>query len=430
MKTCKEVILLLRGIIARKKTPIIIFLFIFIYLLMQMRCWIGFQRVTLFYSYFLFVILGFSYITGIIRFTFKRRYFVIAILFLAMYYYTWGVWHMNVFGVIECTIQVVNIFIIISIPDEDKGELLRHFVKWFGFIVGIGLIVYFITLFIQLPSLGVIEGDYGAGESSDRFFINYVFLLTPIEIVSGIVRFRGPFMEPGDLGCVSAFFLFATQFRFKDYKYLWVIFTGLMVSLSLAGYVLAIVGLLFTLFANHKIRKKYALIIVVIVVALFSYGLFYNNGDNIINEEIIARLQSDEDRGFTGNNRTSLTKMAYFANMFDNTHTLWFGYDEKTIEFLNEEKSGDGFVTYAIQFGLFGMTLMILPYLYTTFSSSKKRYASQFLLIFLLFFFQRASVEWIAYIICFVNGIVVEERESLGKSFLTIKLLLSDKNRN
>lgn len=344
-----------------------------------------------------------------------------SLLFVLMFYYTWRIWQANVFGIIECTMQAVNIFFLLSLPDDEKDRILGLFVKWFGIIIIIGLAIYITSFVLKLPYIGVVEGDYGTGESTERYYKNYLFLLSPIDEFSSFVRFRGPFMEPGDLGCVAAFFLFATKFNFKKYKYLWAVAVGLLFCFSLAGYALFLVAACFTFFSKGKSSKRNSRLLLGFLLLLFMYGSFYNGGDNIVNKEILSRLQSDEDKGISGNNRTSLTKVAYFYSMFNDSHTLWFGYDTRTIEVLNEEKTGDGFITYAIQFGFVGMILMVLPYLFFSLSSKQRRYAIQFLIIFLLYFSQRASVEWIAYIICFVNGIVIDEREYRGKSLAKIE---------
>lgn len=59
-------------------------------------------------------------------------------------------------------------------------------------------------------------------------------------------------------------------------------------------------------------------------------GISYNGGRNVLNEKILSRLQYDEDKGISGNNRTSHLADAYFEQYTNNGQIL-FGVGNQTI---------------------------------------------------------------------------------------------------
>jgi hypothetical protein len=98
---------------------------------------------------------------------------------------------------------------------------------------------------------------------------------------------------------------------------------------------LTLIGYLFVLLTRGQSSKKKLFTIIFIVLGVYLFGTYYNEGNNVLNETILSRLQSDEERGFSGNNRNSLLKTEYFLAMFNNHETMWFGYDLSRVEALN-----------------------------------------------------------------------------------------------
>lgn len=376
-----------------------------------MRCWLGFGGRTQMMTYaFPFLILG-LHASGQLRLVFKRRYVIYA--FIVFFFNVMGVRAgSNINAYIYQLFLPTNILLVLCIPDDDKEYVLSKIIKWFGSIMFIGVLLYLANLVVGLPSLGVIKSDYGNIEISAGLFNNYIAYIKPLDSAStySFLRFNGPFIEPGDLGCTAAFMLMAAKFDFKRYDKLIWIFIALIVSMSLAGYLLTIIAYFFVLFSQKKISKMTMIVTIICLFGIYFFGTFYNGGDNFFNEAILSRLQSDEETGFSGNNRNSLLKTEYFLNMFSDPQTLLFGYDAQTIEYLNESGLGAGFVNKAINVGMLGMIGLILPYLYIALTSSSKKYALLFFVFFLFYMYQRSESTWICYIICYVYGIVINER--------------------
>ena len=373
------------------------------------RCWLGFGGNKMLMTYLLPILLFISHLLGYMQLEFKRKYIIYSLIV-----YVVSIMNLksasNLNGYIYQAFVPINIFFVLSIPDDGKRHVFEKIVKWFGFIMLMGIFLYLINLVVNLPSLGTMIADYGNAEITAGRYANYLFYIKPIEYLGeGIRRFSGPFIEPGDLGCVAAFILMAARFDFKRYKNLKWVLVGLLLSLSLAGWILAFIGYLLILFSDKRISGSSVFFFVLLIVGSYLFAIFYNGGDNLINEKILSRLQVDEDTGFSGNNRTSLLKMEYFAAMFSNPNTMLFGYDQSTIAFLNENNLGAGFINEVISIGFIGMIGLILPYLMITLKSRYRVYPVCFFVLFILYMFQRTEATSICFVLCYVYGIVIYE---------------------
>lgn len=392
------------------RLPIVV---IFAYFLMVMRCWLGFGGRTQMMTYaFPFLMIAFIAM-GKLRYEFKKRYAIFSIIV-----FVFGVIGVkagsNINAYINQIFVPLNIYFVLSIPDDEKEHILSVFIKWFGWIMMLAIPLYLLSLVSLLPNIVEIMSDYGNEEVSAGIYSNYLVFINPLErnFESGFARFNGPFIEPGDLGCTAAFMLMAAKFDFKRYEKLVWILAGLLVSMSLAGYMLALIGYISVLFTQGKISGQRVALFITLCLGIYLFGTYYNGGDNFLYEKVLSRLQSDDETGFVGNNRNSPIKTEYFLMMFSDPHTLWFGYDSSTMEMLNESGLGAGFVNKALSVGMLGMLGLILPYLYIAKSSTTKKYAWFFFLFFLFYMYQRTESTWICYVLCYVYGIVINERDN------------------
>lgn len=395
------------------KIKTIVVVLIFVYFLMTMRCWIGFGgRSVMLMLFFPFIMYIFR-LLGYIDFVFKKKYVVFSLIVAVS-----SLLNLknvpNIIGVIYQIIPAINILFILSIPDNEKEFVFSKIVNWYGIINIVGLSLYLLNTFMTVPNFGVIESDYGGlMGASGGLYNNFLFYIEPLnKITYSFLRFNGPFIEPGDLGCVSAFILMATRFDFKKYNYLWAIMLGLVFSMSLAGYLLTFFAYIFKLYTDRRLNFVHVFTLLSLCLIIYMYGIFYNNGDNVINETILARLQFDEELGFTGNNRITDVKREYFHKMYDDLHLILWGYDQTTINYLNEFGLSAGIVSQLISIGLVGIVGLVLPFLYITLTSNRMKYSISFFVFLLLYLFQRTDTLWVAFIMSYVYGIVIFERNT------------------
>lgn len=385
---------------------------IFIAFLMSMRCWIGFEnRSTIYFNILPILLMGLA-VTGSFRFVHKNRYLIFSLLvYLSKMYVnikTKG--ELDINGLVSQAIPSFTIYQILCIVDSKKDELIKYIVKWFGLIMIPGLIIYIITFVVPFPSFGIIKTHY-AGDFYGPTCSNYLFYLRQTTGLSGMFRFNGPFIEPGDLGNTAAFLLLAANFDFKKYKYLWAVFAGLIASFSLSGYLLCAFGYALVMFSKGRISMQRLVTGTSVVLFLYAIGLNYNGGDNYINQSVISRMSDvrfEEGQTF---GRTTAIKMMYYMDMWKRPDVLYTGYDSKTVEMLNEEGRGGGFVNSMVAVGLIGVFSMVLPFLYLLISSKEKKYALLFFIMIIMYMFNRTDVFWFCIVICIVYGLVIHERE-------------------
>ena len=374
--------------------------------IMSMRCWMGFNGRLEIFTYVFPLLLVFSCSQEKVHFDFKRRYVIFAILvFMARLYESRMA--LNLVGNISMAFPAICILLILSISDREKPRLLAYIIKWFGIFILAGIVLYLLSFIVDLPSFGEVQATYGSNFLGDNYK-NYIVYIKRVT-ADGFPRFNSAFIEAGDVGCVTAFLLFAAQFNFKRYRYLWAVLGGLILSFSLAGYFLSLLGYLFLVYYRGKISLRNIIILSVVILSVFAYGRYASGG--ILNELIFSRLEMDEDTGIVGNNRATLIMYDYYEAMFNDPSVLLFGYDTETVAFIKDKARGAGFISQVLSTGLIGFFGLCLPFLIFFLLSKNKKYASLFLVIFLLYMYQRTNAFWFSLVLCYVYGIIISERE-------------------
>lgn len=108
-----------------------------------------------------------------------------------------------------------------------------------------------------------------------------------------------------------------------------ILLVALVLTISLAGFVISAMGWVFIKLQEGKPIKRLFYILAVLG-CIYWGGISYNGGRNVLNENILSRLQYDEDKGLSGNNRTSHLADAYFEQYTNNGQIL-FGVGNQTI---------------------------------------------------------------------------------------------------
>lgn len=378
-----------------------------------MRCWIGFDGRSTMYFYalpFLLLLLQFS---KKLNFIIHRRAIIFALmLYMVRLYFSYkAAGSIKINGIVNQAFLPISVLMILSIIDGQKEILLQYIIKWLGYIFIIGIAIHLITSFVHLPSFGIIKTHYG-GEIYGPDCYNYLFCIKPVTAAhNGLFRFSGPFIEPGDIGCVCSFLLYAAKFNFRRYQNLKYILLAILVSLSLGGYILTAIAFAFCMLAQKRRSGKSILGFSSLFLAIYLFGIYYNGGDNIINTAIISRIQETELNSDATNGRTTMVKMTYYLDMFNHPEILLTGYDAKTVSFINEEGNGlgSGFTNIVIEGGLLGLLGMLLPYFYLSITSNNKRYSLLLFALLLVLINNRCDLFWLAYIMCYSYGIFINE---------------------
>lgn len=392
---------------------------LFFSFLLSMRLWIGWDGRAALFNYIICSFLILLYISGRIRLAITIRHVVAFLLFFLAHVITQK--SPNFYVILFLAIQDIPVLFILSLDDKRKVECLEYITKYLSIILIPGIVLFTLLNMVDFPPLNTIcldSADIGIKEDSYLYRYNYIFFepsaySRDIDLY-GYLRFNGPFSEPGHLGMICAFLLYANQFDFKKKKYLWILVLSIVLSLSLAGYVLAFLGFILVKFYEGKISLPRLVILSLIIGGIYYGSTSYNNGDNILNNVIFSRLQYDAELGISGNNRASGLLYDYYLYMMQgDTHAMLYGYDAETIKMLTESGGrGTGFVYWMVLYGIVGIVTVAAFYVYLLLTSKNRKFAILSFIMICLMFVQRSYPFWSSWVIIYVYGIALAERRN------------------
>lgn len=288
---------------------------------------------------------------------------------------------------------------------SELSRILRMQTYIFSIILTPSLLLYFIIALgkVNLPSIGIISPVEDYGNFHNYFF--YVY--RAYGDLDTFFRFNGPFIEPGHLGMILSFFLYANSYNVRR-KEVAILLVALLFTLSLAAYLLCLIGLALR---NIKSLKRTIMLLLVLGGGYFYATDIWKGGDNEINRLIFSRLQYDDEKGIVGNNRFQNRTDHYYKEYYK-AGKLWIGLGpEKYRELVNKgELGGAGYKIFIFKHGFIGFLLVFLFYLFYAMSSTQRKFAMNFLLLLSAAFLQRAYPLWPAWYITFITGIAYYEQ--------------------
>lgn len=306
----------------------------------------------------------------------------------------------------------------------DKNSLRRLLAIWTK-IYAIVLLVSFIAWPLAfagiLPSYGIINLD---GSNDSYYFQNHILCLVNLNIIDAdVLRFSSVFLEPGHVAMIGAFTLYANHFDFKKWT-TWIILIISMVTLSLAGYVLIAIGFLMVRLQKSNTLKNLATLVgaSIVIAIIYFAAVSYNNGDNLVNIMIVERLQPDEEKGISGNNRFyGQTDMVF--DSFLTSSDLFTGISrEKYQSYVADATvAGAGYKMYLLEMGLLGTLLALFSYLLIAKKAVNKRFIYDFILLFIIAFLQRAWPMQPVWLYLFIFATSVETGELSRKPLISKK---------
>lgn len=319
---------------------------------------------------------------------------VIILLFVSI---TWNS-NLNLLGIIV-SLHLPFIFAL-TLDDLEKGFVLDLWTKVFGIIIAISLIGWLCVPFGVLSS----EGQVNYGGNEDYNFISYYVCLQSISNWQDFTRYTSLFLEPGHVGMIAAFTVFANGFDLKN-KYNVIILIGAIFTLSLAAYLLLIIGYFITITKEIKIRAllKYLIPSVFALFVTFQIGKNYNNGNNFLNEFIIERLTFDEEKGIEGNNRFHGSTDALFEKSISSGQIITgMPIDEFKNRLNTKDISGAGFKIFMLEKGVIGTFCIFMFYFLIYKRSNNKRMTLGMLILYMFAFLQRSYPFWYVWLFLYL----------------------------
>lgn len=224
--------------------------------------------------------------------------------------------------------------------------------------------------------------------SSDGVYTlsNYYFFVIDTNATELFPRFRSIFMEPGHVGTVCALLLYTQSGKWKKWYNILMI-VALIMSFSLAAYVLFVI----VIFGNMWIQRKHILPKILVIVSLLAAigigAYFYNSGDNMINNLIVSRLEVSDDGKLAGDNRVTESFEGQY-NDFMKSGDILTGRDY-TVEKFGFGNSG--YRVFIYDYGLLGVLFCILFYIALSLSTNDKRAIIIMWVLAIALFWERAT---------------------------------------
>lgn len=340
-----------------------------------------------------------------IRFT-SRVYALIGVLIL---YSLYGTFILGVSYGLLSFLSYLPAILLFMLDEKKQNNLLQYITKWISIILGVSLVIYLLSSFIQLPHFSFLPPQLA---NSYTPFENYIFFLKNTsmyeEVQLNITRFSGPFLEPGHQSMVCSFLLFANRFQMRKEPLMWILVVSVLMSFSLAGYLLLVIG-----FCLIKIKNVYSIIISGVIVAsgIFVVTNVWNNGDNAINVLIFDRLEFDSSKGIKGNNRT-IKQTDYFFKQCVDDGTIWLGV--QTQKEMKLKIRGAGYKIFLLRYGIGGAIFVGLIYLLLIPAGVNRRYAISFLILISITFLQRAYPSWYSWLLPYTLGLGIMRYRSFN----------------
>lgn len=285
-----------------------------------------------------------------------------------------------------CSLWICSVSIILLSP-ERKRDLLSVFTKGTAFIIIISLPVWVLYLIgVPLP-----HDDTILFENGFHILTNYhFFLLNGFPGEALIPRFTSVFLEPGQLATPCAFLLFANNCNFKK-KEVVILLIAILFSFSLIGYGLLIGGLLLhslLLSKKYRILKSVFLLLFFSVVTVLSVR--GDNEDNPFYALIISRLEYDDEKGITGNNRTTTFFDVKFDRLMESSNKYW-GIATEIDDNNNWTSNTSGIKKFIVMYGLVGLFLLSF-FLFLLFQKNQCAYSWVFLIVVIMGFIPRSML--------------------------------------
>lgn len=359
-----------------------------------MNVWVTWNFNSLFIHLFILVLLTIYFLVERPELELSKATLFTAMMLAVIAAYSVLFTELNVSGFFGQIVTFSILLFVLLLPKKTQNDILDDITKWFSFLMLISLVLYALALFSLISPFRIDTPSY---DTSYPDFENYIFYVKPIRPVF-FIRFNGPFVEPGHLGMICAFLLYANKFDFKRF-HTSIILISLLLTLSLAGYILVLLGLLLT-YSKHI--KSLLIALAVTTITAFIIINDWNDGENIVNELIFNRLAYDDEKGISGNNRFQ-NETNYVFNEMLKSNDIWLGIHNTLFE--NFDIPGSGYKIYILRNGIIGTLLLSILYFLIALNAIDKRYSFCFLIIITAAFMQRSYPFWFAWFFLYVGGI-------------------------
>jgi len=308
------------------------------------------------------------------------------LIYIILSFYVIIVGNQNINAYIINIFSIVFFFTVFKI-DIDELRPLGTFISKIMALLLIPSIGFFILYILGfgLPSSNAVFGD------NDYSFSNYYFFMIDDRSLTILIpRFQSVFLEPGHLGSATSLLLMTQMGHWKRWWNI-VLLIATIISFSLAAYAL-LIGLVFlSMWVRRKNIIGKILLSVSIIAGVAITATYYNNGDNMVNNLILARMEIDEKTGdIVGNNRVDEN----FEKEFDKFVTSSDIFTGRDMSKIPKGSGNSGYRVFIYQNGLIGLILVVLLYYFSFKGYRDYRYLISAIIIAITIFWIRGYPLW------------------------------------
>jgi len=342
-----------------------------------------------------FLFLGSVHLCSPKLFMFEKQSVILqVVLLLIIQLHLKSVNHVNIFGYILGFIDWYILSRLLLVNSYLKKETIIFISKILAVICLLSLVGF--VLFIFGVHFSPYNTDFNDGQYE---YMNYtLFLLDYRSIMESIPRFHGIFLEPAHIGVASTMLLTALSFDFSKW-YTKILLITVLATFSLASYGLLIFGLFAQYRTKVKMAFKYIFLLSGALVFSYFVAVNYNDGDNMVNNLIIDRLEF-EDGEMVGDNRVGDDFKADYDS-FLTTDKIWLGTEFDPNKY---ETGNAGYRVFIYNNGLISLFFILCFYLLCLNGCSSK-YSIPLFFMYAIIFWKGGTPLWYNLIIPYICGL-------------------------
>jgi ABC-type multidrug transport system fused ATPase/permease subunit len=269
----------------------------------------------------------------------------------------------------------ITIFMSLFMLDTDDLSRIGNILSKSMAIILAPSIIWFILYLVGFPlPHSPITPHFSDYYSYENY---YLFMIDDREFIKFFPRFNSVFLEPSHLAMACIALLMTQVGQWRRFSNI-VLFVALVLSFSLAGYIFLIIILFSASWMKRKAILRKVLFLVAFFVMIGIASVFYNDGDNLVNELILQRLAVNDDGEIEGNNRVSEGFDAVYEDFVRSDQVLTGAGLKKIQDF---QYGNAGYKVFIYTNGLISVFFLILFFITLYFTATNRQGAIIMLLI-------------------------------------------------
>lgn len=327
---------------------------------------------------------------------FTRKDLLVAFFVFVIYeFYILVVNDRNVFGYVVGIFHILIVYVLFKLDQRYYDSLMTIACKGMALLMCVSIPCFILHLAgVSFPRYQTVFG-----ENQYSFTSYYFFLVDNRSLYEIIPRFHSVFLEPGHLGTATIMLLLTQMGKWRKWYNVVLWFTTFM-TFSLAAYVFGVALMILNLWVQRRKILVKLLVVVSLIASIGIGAVYYKDGNNMLHNLIMLRLEVDERTGeMAGNNRVTES----FEKEFDSFMTssdIWLGR-----EMPKNDSGNSGYRVYIYENGICALVLVIMLYIIMYRGAKDRRAVMAVWCIAFLAFVVRGYPLWYSnFIPCMIAG--------------------------